>query len=129
MIEIEVKAEGQLGNNLRELDRKYKSRVENATRAAAKALYNQSQITVPRDTQALANSGGVRQKEGGLNSSFIVGYGLKDFTAVGYGEDREHRPPYMYAVYVHQMYHPFLTDAIDIAWNEMIEVYNAEVFG
>lgn len=99
---VEVQATGTMTTNWDNCLKRQAPRVENGTRAAADVLMVASLELVPMETGALKASGKVRKKAGGLKSEFIVGYGSRLFTGAGFG--RTKRPPFFYAVAVHQGY-------------------------
>ena len=118
---------GHLAPNVRALQQRLAPKVERAERKACEYLLEVASALVPKDTMALHDSGDVRQKKGGLESEFIVGYGSIEFDATGYGKDRMRRPPHMYAFYVHQMQFPFLSEAVTQAREHMAAIIREEM--
>lgn len=102
---------GHLAQNVRALRLRVGQKAERALRAASGILLEASNELCPKETTALVNSGGVRQKGNGLQVEFIVGYARTDFDPTPYGKDRIRRPPHMYSMYVHVMQVPFLSIA------------------
>lgn len=105
-IKVTVTRSGGLQANLNKYVSDLGVRVEHGLREVAHQLMAESQLLVPRDTEALAESGVVRQEGSGLSTVMIVGYGRHDLHWVGVWSAREQkrvdRYPYEYAVYVHQ---------------------------
>lgn len=80
-------------------------RIEQGLLAVGEAILEDSLSMVPRETDALAESGRVRQEGSGLTTVVIVAYGHPDFVHSDYSRYTGRylvRRPYTYAVYVHE---------------------------
>ena len=100
---------GKLLENLTALHNRLAARLVPALAAGAQELLDRSLDLVPRDTEALADSGHKRQIGSGLQTQFIVGYGsLGDVFGIRlslHGSTAGQlvsRHPYDYASVVHE---------------------------
>lgn len=126
---VHVTPAGKLKGNVSALHKRLRPRVERGLRKMAEFILEEAQDLVPKDTMALHDSGHVLRDGSGFNAVFVVGFGSRDFDSSAYGEDRIRRPPSEYAVYVHQMQIEFLLIPVLTKQQEMIEVFNHEMFG
>jgi hypothetical protein len=80
-------------------------RIERAIGALSNAVLDRSRELVPTDTETLKDSSSVRWVSFGVDASTVVGYGRKDYYAIGIYSPHEGRRvdryPYEYAVWVH----------------------------
>lgn len=124
---VEVTAKGDLQKNLDAFKKRWASKIEYAVIAAGNVVKEAAAYYAPKDTTALANSGYVSKKVGGFNTEITVGFGRSDFDASEYGPERAKRPPYFYALYVHQTNVPFLWIAINAHRDEMLQAFHEKL--
>lgn len=113
---------GKAAKTIQLLHERIGAKWEKAGDRIAERVLIESQILAPKDTHALVASGHKFREGGGVNSVFIVGYGRLSFDAGPYGPDRMRRPPFYYAMVVHETHSTnsnFLLGAVRVTWGDL----------
>lgn len=101
---VSLKRKGTLEARMKECAKRYYAKVGDANHAAYEHLLNESRPLVPRDTGALADSGGIRTQGTGRNRTTTVFYGPNDniiLTRTNLAGKQVKRYPRMYARLIH----------------------------
>lgn len=102
---VEVTKKGNMEKALEAFTRKLAIKLQAGLLAAGEVLLQEGDKLVPRDTEALVDSGKVRVLDVGLNTEISVGYGNPEIDEVRFSKRRnkfEHKRPHDYAVEVHE---------------------------